>query len=116
MAEVQEELTAPKTGSKKKAREGKPVTFWLPVPEYEDLKVQADEKQMTLSDYVRARLRGTPTRDRSDMAAIAGLHVAGRSMMELAKKRCVASDQQREASRLIDEMRRLTAAIGERFV
>lgn len=115
MAKVQKYLTGAEEDAKKKSRNGKLVQAWLPVPEYEELKKTVAERQMNISDYVRARLRGTATRDRTDMATVVSLHVAGRALMALATSQGRSDQQQLEVAEIIAELRSLTTTLAGRI-
>lgn len=117
MAKVQEDLTGDGAGQKKaKPRTTRLISFWVTQDVFKEIGAQAAQEQLNVSDYARARVHGHGVRDRSMMAAIAGLHVAGRALIDISQTlKPREGHEHEEVIQLVAEMRRLTSVLAERL-
>jgi hypothetical protein len=116
VAKLEDSLTAA-PAPENLARTRKKAVCFKPSEELRaNLIVAAKQRQMTVTDFIISRLEGTATRDRSDMAAINSLHVAGCALRSLAATPGeLGADQNAQVMELISEMRSLVSKLAERI-
>lgn len=90
----------------------KPISLRLTAKERADVKEAADRAGLTLTDYIKARLFATPTRDRTQLAVIDGLHVAGVALLAMLGRPERTSDPRTEAEALVAQMRDLVEKLA----
>lgn len=111
--EVDKALSSRPEGSKQRADPNKPISLRLTPEERTDLEAAAARDGMTKTAYIKARIAGTGTRDRTTLAAIDGLHVAGMALRGLLDHHGNVGRLGERADILISEMRALVERLAK---
>jgi enamine deaminase RidA (YjgF/YER057c/UK114 family) len=102
----QAEVSGGATGQKK------PISLRLTAQQRADVNAAAKQAGMTMTDYIKARIFATPTRDRTQLAVIDGLHVAGVALLAMLGRSERTSAPRTEAETLVAEMRTLVEKLA----
>jgi hypothetical protein len=90
----------------------KPISLRLTPEERASVELAASRASLTKSDYIKARLFGTATRDRTSLVLINTLHVSGMALLKAMERVDADTRVGAEALALIAEMRTLVERIG----
>ena len=111
--EVDNALSDRAEGASGSAANNRAISLRLTADERERVKAAAASKGVTLTVYVKARLFATPTHDRTSLAVVSSLHVAGLAMLRLLDSPEADADLRRSAEQLVAEMRATVEQIAK---
>lgn len=94
------------------SKKNKPISLRLSPEQREAVKAAADRAGMTMTDYIKARLFAMPTRDRTKLALINGLHVGGLALLAMLDRAREEAELRTKAENVVEEMRYLVEQLA----
>lgn len=116
VVDVEKGLSAQTEGTESAGSINKPISLRLTPDERAALADACQSEGMTLTNYVKARIFGLGTRDRTVLRLVNSLHVSGLALIALlAQDTRLDGSTRVEIQRLIKEMRGQIESLGKKL-